>query len=113
MSVFRYFDPVKERMRNILVLDSEGIQSAEARDRTFDKRIVYFVMCVSHVVLICNKSEMNAQMTDVVKLVADAIKNTKEVLMKNPTILIIMNMMPQVKSTTAQECMDALERNFS
>jgi len=39
----------------------------------FDKRIVYFIMCVSHVVLICNKGEMNAQMSEVVKLVADAI----------------------------------------
>ncbi len=59
-SKMRFFCEKTRKVRNILILDSEGIQSADARDSMFDKRIVYFIMCVSHVVLICNKGEMNA-----------------------------------------------------
>jgi hypothetical protein len=35
-------------------------------------------MCVSHVVLICNKGEMNKQMAEIIKLATDAISNLKE-----------------------------------
>jgi hypothetical protein len=62
--------------KKILILDTEGIQSSEARDPTFDKRIVYYAICISHVVLMCNKGEMNAPMSETIKLVADAIINT-------------------------------------
>ena len=62
--------------KRILILDTEGIQSSEARDPTFDKRIVYYAICISHVVLMCNKGEMNKPMSETVKLVADAIINT-------------------------------------
>ena len=65
-----------DELKKILILDTEGIQSSEARDPTFDKRIVYYAICISHVVLMCNKGEMNAPMSDTVKLVADAIINT-------------------------------------
>ena len=40
----------------------------------------------------CNKGEMNSKMTEIVKLVADAIQNTKENHITNPSIFIIMNM---------------------
>ena len=66
------------KYKKILILDTEGIQSAEARDPKFDKRIVYYILCVSHVILMCNKGEMNAQMSEIIKLVADAIVNTQE-----------------------------------
>ena len=46
---------IEGKTKKILILDSEGIQSAEARDRVFDKRIIYFAIGVSHIVLICNK----------------------------------------------------------
>ncbi len=61
------------RYKKILLLDSEGIQSAEARDDKFDKRIVLYILCVSHVVLICNKGEMNKQMSEIIKIATDAI----------------------------------------
>jgi len=58
-SVIKYKNKRSGKMQNILILDTEGIQSAEARDFYFDRRVVYFIMCISHVVLICNKQEMN------------------------------------------------------
>ena len=64
------------KYKRILILDTEGIQSPEGRDSTFDKRIVYYAICISHVVLMCNRGEMNAPMSETVKLVADAIVNT-------------------------------------
>ena len=66
------------KYKKILILDTEGIQSAEARDPKFDKRIVYYILCDSHVILMSNKGEMNAQMSEIIKLVADAIVNTQE-----------------------------------
>jgi len=65
-----------EKYKRILILDTEGIQSSEGRDPSFDKRLVYYAICISHVVLMCNKGEMNAPMSETVKLVADAIINT-------------------------------------
>ena len=79
------------KARRLLILDTEGIQSSEARDSTFDKRIVYYAICISHCVLICNKGEMNAPMTETLKLVADAIANTQMPFVKNPNIFIVMN----------------------
>ena len=70
------FRASNERYKRILILDTEGIQSSEGRDPTFDKRIVYYAICISHVVLICNKGEMNSPMSETLKLVADAIVNT-------------------------------------
>ena len=81
------------KYKRILILDTEGIQSSEARDSTFDKRIVYYAICISHVVLMCNKGEMNSEMSETVKLVADAIVNTEMPFLKNPSIYIILNML--------------------
>ena len=42
-------------------------------------------------VLICNKGEMNAPMSETVKLVADAILNTQMPFLRNPSVYIILN----------------------
>jgi hypothetical protein len=86
--------------KRILILDTEGIQSAEARDTTFDRRLVYYAICVSHVVLMCNRGEMNASMSETIKLVADAIANTSMPFLKNPTIYIVLNMLANPNDTT-------------
>ena len=44
----------------------------------------------------CNKGEMNKEMSDIVKLAADAIQNTKENLISNPSIFIILNMISKI-----------------
>ena len=87
------------KMKKLIVCDTEGIQSAEARDIQFDKRLVYYVICISNIVLLCNKGEMNAQMAEIVKLVADAIDNTKQAMMKNTSVYIILNMVAQTNNT--------------
>jgi hypothetical protein len=43
----------------MLILDTEGIQSTERTDRGFDQRIVFYILCISHIVLVCNKGEIN------------------------------------------------------
>jgi len=48
----------------------------------------------------CNKGEMNSQMSETIKLVADAIVNTQMPFLKNPTIYIILNMLANPKDTT-------------
>ena len=36
------------------------------------------MLCVSHVVLICNKGEMNKSMEDMIKLAADCMMHARE-----------------------------------
>ena len=60
----------------------------------------------------CNKGEMNAQMSEIMKLVADAVINTKAEFIKNPSIYIIMNMLAEIKHTTQQECIAHLEEHL-
>jgi hypothetical protein len=67
----------RSRYRKILILDSEGIQSTEAVDKAFDKRVVFYILCVSHVVLICNKGEMNKHMEDTLKLAIDCMGSVR------------------------------------
>ena len=64
---------------------------------------------MSHVVLMCNKGEMNKEMTEVVKLVADAIQNTKENIITNPSVFIILNMMTKVNEQARLDCVNQLQ----
>ena len=100
------------RFKRILILDTEGIQSSEARNPHFDRRIVYYAICVSHVVLICNKGEMNAPMSETVKLVADAILNTQMPFLRNPSVYIILNMLANPNDKTQLECIDELKNTL-
>jgi hypothetical protein len=42
------------KFNKILVLDTEGIESYDGRENNFDKRIVFYSLCVSHFVIIAN-----------------------------------------------------------
>ena len=44
----------------------------------------------------CNKGEMNSQMTEVLKLVADAVVKTRESFIQSPDIYIIFNMVAEI-----------------
>ena len=111
-SLMKYECPYTHKVKNILILDTEGIQSAEARDTNFDKRIVFFIVCVSHVVLMCNKGEMNSTMSEVVKLVADAVINTKAEIIRNPSIYIVLNMLSEVNTQIRQQSINDLRTNL-
>jgi hypothetical protein len=75
----------------ILILDTEGIQSTEAPDENFDKRIVFYILCISHIVLICNKQEINKSMEDVIKLASDCFLKARENIDMKPQVNLIMN----------------------
>jgi hypothetical protein len=57
----------------MLILDTECIQSADAVDDDFDKRFMFYLFSMSHVVLICNLGEMNESAQDTIKLATDCI----------------------------------------
>jgi GTPase Era involved in 16S rRNA processing len=75
----------------ILILDTEGIQSTEAPDEGFDRRVVFYVLCVSHIVLICNKQEMNKNMEDIIKLASDCFLKARENIDMQPQVNLVMN----------------------
>lgn len=65
-----YFTLLKfpERMKNkanvqwLLLLDTEGLQSAERHDDEYDKKIVLFAMLTADVLIINNKGEIGTKM---------------------------------------------------
>eukprot|EP00347_Sterkiella_histriomuscorum_P024480 403330967 len=100
------------KKRRILILDTEGIQAAEARDDRFDRRIVFYTLCVSHVVLICNRGEMNNQMAEILKLAAESISNLKENIIK-PNVFVVMNMLSSTDNVALSECIQKLSSAIS
>ena len=96
----------------ILILDTEGIQSNEGQDQQFDKRIMFYIMCVSHVILMCNKDEMNRTMAEILKLAADAIQNTREGTVANQSIFIILNQMTKVSKEARLDCVNQLQKEL-
>ena len=49
-----------EEMKEILVLDSEGIFSIERNDPMYDRRLAIFCMAVSNILLINVKGELSS-----------------------------------------------------
>ncbi len=76
-----------------MLLDTEGIQSHYARDPKFDRKIVYYILSISHVILLCTKQEMNKDMGEILKLVANELVNAKQQNIQSPDIYIILNML--------------------
>jgi hypothetical protein len=60
----------------------------------------------------CNKGEMNAPMSETVKLVADAILNTKMPFLTNPSVYIVLNMLANPDDKTQLECIDELKKTL-
>jgi len=96
----------------ILIVDTEGIQSAEARDEKFDRQLIFYMICVSHVVLICNSGEMNTAMAEIVKLAADAKQNLREEIITNQSVYIILNKMTRVDEQARVESVGQLRREL-
>ena len=48
-----------DKYKKILLLDTEGIDSPESTDKSYDKRVVFYALSVSHIVLICNMANIN------------------------------------------------------
>jgi hypothetical protein len=46
-------------------------------DESFDKRVVFYALSVSHIVLICNKGDINKPMIDILRLAKDCIIQVK------------------------------------
>lgn len=63
------YDEVKE----ILVLDSEGIFSVERNDPIYDRKLVLFCMTVSNMLLINIKGELNSEIEKVMQVAIYAI----------------------------------------
>jgi hypothetical protein len=62
-----------DKYKKILLLDTEGIDSTEYTDKSYEKRVVFYALSVSHIVLICNMGNFNQKMEDVLKLAKDCV----------------------------------------
>eukprot|EP00347_Sterkiella_histriomuscorum_P023277 403335263 len=113
--VYGYMISVKNQQtqqnKKILILDTEGIQAAEARDDRFDRRIVFFILSVSHIVLICSKSEMNSQMSEIIKLAAECQSSFLNEIIK-PKVYIIMNMLTEINISAQSQCIQKLSESL-
>mmetsp|Transcript_12081 Transcript_12081/g.18660 ORF Transcript_12081/g.18660 Transcript_12081/m.18660 type:complete len:82 (-) Transcript_12081:832-1077(-) len=66
-------------------------------------------MCVSHVVLLCNKGQMNSNTFDSVKLTIDSLINAKQNVVSKPDVFIVLNQLSKVKDNTTSRCIFRLE----
>ena len=63
-----------EAMKEILILDSEGIFSIERNDPLYDRRLAIFCMAVSNLLLINIKGELNIEIQKVLQVAIYALK---------------------------------------
>ena len=61
-------------MKEILILDSEGIFSIERNDPLYDRRLAIFCMAVSNLLLINIKGELNIEIQKVLQVAIYALK---------------------------------------
>jgi len=50
----------QSKVKWLLLLDTEGLQSPEKLDDEYDRKIVLFAMLSSNLIIVNNKGEMNA-----------------------------------------------------
>jgi septin family protein len=81
----------QNKFKKMLILDTERIQSAEAVDEDFDKRFMFYLLSMSHLVLICNMGEMNESTQDTIKLANECILQLREKLDHQPQVNIVMS----------------------
>lgn len=55
------------------MLDTEGINSTESTDDSYDKRVIFYALSVSHIVLICNLKAISKDLIDILRLAKDSI----------------------------------------
>eukprot|EP00347_Sterkiella_histriomuscorum_P007052 403350432 len=111
-SIMEIYNNKTKRKMKIIILDTEGILSTEGRDGNFDRRIVFYILCVSHVVLICNKGEMNRTMSEIIQLAASTIQTLNTTYIK-PKIYIIMNMLRKADDQVLIESIQGLSTEIS
>ena len=69
-------------------------------------------MCISHVVLICNKGELKKDMSEVLKLVADSMKDLKKNIVRKRQVYVILNMLNEIKEAVLSNCVSKLQENL-
>jgi len=87
-----------EKYKKILILDSEGILSAERNDPLFDRKLILFCLCISHVTILCNKGDVHKGMTDILKLTSECMKDLKEQKLSNPNVYVVLNALTDINS---------------
>ena len=99
---------VQGEMKNIVVLDTEGTQKAKGV-KNFDVRLIFYIMCVSHVVLLCNKGQMNSKIFDTVKLAIDSMINAKQNIVAKPQVYVVLTQLAHIKENTNEQCVRRLK----
>ena len=64
-------------------------------------------MSMSHVVIICNKGEMNKQMSETIKIATDAMAKIRDDILV-PQVNIIMNMLAEINEQTLEATIQGL-----
>lgn len=78
----------------ILVLDTEGLQSAEKDDDEFDRKITLFCLAVSHLVIINVKGDMHNSMKRLLEICILSLVQLEKAKMATPKVCWCFNQNP-------------------
>ena len=71
----------------ILVLDTEGLQSAEKDDEEFDRKITLLCLAVSHLVIINVKGDMHNSMKQLLEICVLSLFQLEKAKMNKPKVV--------------------------
>lgn len=106
---FKYGNTYKK----LLILDTEGIQSAEREDKSFDKRLFLFCLSVSNITIVCNKGDLHNSTLDLLELVIKTLDQIKETRVNNTEVFIVLNALTDTKEDKLWEPISKLNVKLS
>ena len=103
-----------EDIKEILILDSEGIFSIERDDPIFDRRLVTFCMAVSNLILINIKGELGIDIKKVLQVSIYALQKIAEVkaILRKPCIHFILRDQTEQGVTAMKKAFSLLKESL-
>jgi hypothetical protein len=96
----------------ILILDTEGILSAERNDRIFDRKLFLFCLLISNATIICNKGDINKEMNEVLKLAITCMRDLKLERKTTPNVYIVLNALTDINKQKLWEPINQLQKDL-
>jgi hypothetical protein len=85
-----------EKYKKLLILDTEGILSAERNDPIFDRKLFLFCLSISNAVIMCVRNELNREMTEIIRLAVSCLTDLKVKKMPIPSVYFVLNALTDI-----------------
>lgn len=79
----------------LMILDTEGLQSAEKDDQEFDRKITLYCLAVSHIVIINVKGDLHLPLKKLLEICLVSLHELKKAKVGTPDVFICFNQNPR------------------